>query len=195
MDVKRQSMRTLIYQSIAAIFILAGIIVLILFGFPQSDSQAPAPEPDPSSTLQVAPEEGALAPGFSLENVRGEVIDLDDLLGQPVLINFWATWCAPCRIEMPIIQDRFERYEEDGLVVLAVDFDEPMEDVTFFGDELGLTFELLLDPGGNIQSLYRILGYPTSFFVDRDGLIRAQHIGVLTEGQLDNYLGEIGLGE
>ena len=90
---------------------------------------------------------------------------------------------------MPAIQDRFEIYQEDGLKVLAIDFDEPREDVAFFGEELGLTFDLLLDPGGEIQNLYRIVGYPTSFFVDSEGVIKVQHIGVMTEGQLDGGLG------
>lgn len=195
MDATRITTRTILSRMIAAFFVLAGIVVLISFGFPESEREAPSPVPEASSTLQVAPEQGSLAPGFSLENVRGEVVDLDELLGQPVLINFWATWCAPCRIEMPFIQDRFEKFQEDGLVVLAVDFDEPKDDVAFFGEELGLTFELLLDPGGKIQSVYRILGYPTSFFVDPEGMIRVKHIGVMTEGQLDDYLGEIGVGD
>lgn len=195
MDSRKLATRRMLFRGIAAIFLLAGIVVLISYGFPEGEGEDPSPEPETTSSLQIAPEKGSLAPGFSLENIHGEVISLNETLGQPVLINFWATWCAPCRIEMPFIQDRFERYQEDGLAVLAVDFDEPKEDVRFFGEELDLTFELLLDPGGKIQSLYRILGYPTSFFVDRDGLIRVKHIGVMTEGQLDDYLGEIGLGD
>ena len=145
------------------------------------------------STLEIAPVQGAIAPDFGLFNLQSEEVTLSELRGRPVLINFWATWCAPCRIEMPAIQDRFERYEDDGFLVLAVDFDEPAGTVEAFRDELGLTFELLLDPGAEIQQLYRNRSYPSSFFVDPDGVIQIQHIGVMTEGQLDENLAAIGL--
>ena len=119
---------------------------------------------------------------------------MSDFRGHPVLINLWATWCGPCRLEMPAIQERFELYEEDGLVVLAVDFDEPAKVVEDFRNELGLTFQILLDPGANVQKLYRNRNYPTSFFVDESGVIQVHHIGVMTEGQLDDNLAEIGVG-
>ena len=144
--------------------------------------------------MQVAPVKGALAPDFTLVNLEGENVSLSDFHGQPVLINLWATWCGPCRIEMPAIQSRFERYQDDGFVVLAVNFDEPRGDVQAFGDEFGLTFQMLLDPGAAVQKLYRTRSYPSSFFVDREGVIQVQHIGVMTEGNLDGNLAQIGLG-
>jgi peroxiredoxin len=144
-------------------------------------------------SAEAAPERGAPAPEFALFTPEGEEVKLSEFRGQPVLINFWATWCAPCRIEMPAMQDRFTKYADEGLIILAVDFDEPASDVAAFRDELGLTFSLLLDPGAEIQKLYRVRGYPSSFFVDRDGIIQVQHIGVMTEGQLDENLAQIGL--
>ena len=144
--------------------------------------------------LEVAPVQGSIAPDFKLQNLNGEDVQLSDFRGHPVLINLWATWCGPCKLEMPAIQDRFELYEEDGLVVLAVDFDEPESVVQEFRDELGLTFQILLDPGANVQKLYRNRNYPTSFFVDEAGVIQVHHIGVMTKGQLDINLVEIGLG-
>lgn len=143
--------------------------------------------------VETAPEKGAFAPDFNLLTPEGEEIRLSELRGQPVLINFWATWCAPCRIEMPAIQDRFTKFADEDFVVLAVDFDEPVGDVVAFRDELELTFPILLDPGAEIQLLYRIRGYPSSFFVDEQGIIQVQHIGVMTEGQLDENLAQIGL--
>ncbi|MEA1976694.1 MAG: redoxin domain-containing protein [Chloroflexota bacterium] len=144
--------------------------------------------------LQVAPVGGALAPDFTLVNLEGKNVSLSDFHGQPVLINLWATWCGPCRIEMPTIQSRFDEYRDEGFIVLAVNFDEPRENVQSFRDEFGLTFEMLLDPGAKVQKLYRTRSYPTSFFVDRNGVIQAQHIGVMTEGNLDGNLAQIGLG-
>lgn len=142
--------------------------------------------------LDIAPVLGSLAPDFELENLDGETVRLSDFRGQPVLINFWATWCGPCRVEMPDIQARYEKYAPD-LVILAVDFDEPKETVQFFVDELELTFPILLDVGGKIQELYLVRGYPSSYFVDREGVIQAVQIGVMTGGQLDEFLAEVGL--
>ena len=144
--------------------------------------------------LKREPVVGALAPGFTLINLEGEQVSLDDFHGRPVLINLWATWCGPCRIEMPAIQSRFEKYQDDGFAVLAVNFDEQQSVVQSFRDEFGLTFQILLDPGAKVQNLYRNRSYPSSFFIDRAGVIQVQHIGVMTEGQLDENLKKIGLG-
>jgi peroxiredoxin len=146
-----------------------------------------------SDGVPVEPVLEARAPDFSLQTTAGETVRLSELRGQPVLINFWATWCGPCRIEMPAIQARYEMLEDDGLVVLAVNFDESRESVLAYGEELGLSFPLLLDPGGEVQRLYRNRSYPTSFFVDEDGIIQAHHIGVMTDSQLDQNLAKAGL--
>ena len=95
---------------------------------------------------------------------------------------------------MPALEARFKEYEASGLKILAVDFDESDEKVRKFGDELGLTFTILLDPGANVQKLYRIRAYPTSFFIDREGVIQVQHFGAMTEEQLDANLAQIGIG-
>ncbi len=174
---------------------LAGLIYLIsLPGRAEQTPEVAAGSDSQADRLETAPVRGALAPEFSLKNLDGEQVTLSELRGHPILINFWATWCAPCRIEMPAMQDRFERYKDQGFVVLAVDFDEPPSAVEAFRDELGLTFDLLLDPGAEVQELYRNRSYPTSFFVDAAGVIQVHHIGVMTEGQLDEHLGAIGLG-
>jgi peroxiredoxin len=143
--------------------------------------------------LQVAPIVGSLAPDFELSDTLGNTIRLSDHQGQVVLLNFWATWCVPCRVEMPALQVRFEAHESVGLAILAIDFDESAEQVGDFGREFDLTFPLVLDPGGVVQQLYRVRGYPTSVFLDEQGVIRALHIGVMTESQLDGYLREAGL--
>ncbi len=136
---------------------------------------------------------GGRLPDFELANINGERVRLSQRLGKPLIINFWATWCAPCVIEMPNIQKYYNRYEGE-FDVLAVNADEPAGPVRSFVDDMGLTFDILLDPGGEIQLLYQIRGYPTSLFVDTDGIIRAQHIGLLTEDQLEGYLAQVGVG-
>ncbi len=172
-----------------ALFGLA-LAVLTLWGFPGVDTRLPPiAEGDTSAPLKGAP-----APDFELTGADGQVHQLSDLHGKPILINFWATWCEPCRLEMPAIQARYTRYSQVGLQVLAVDFDEPKDDVIAFGKGLDLTFPLLLDPGGKVQSLYQVRGYPTSFFVDQSGVVQVVQIGVMTEGQLDRNLAAIGVG-
>ncbi len=147
----------------------------------------------PATALDVDPTPGSLAPEFSLTTVDGEVVSLSELRGKIALVNFWATWCGPCQIEMPAIQARFEQYKDDGFVVLAVNFDESQEAVEGFRNEFDLRFELLLDPGAEVQKLYRNRSYPTSFFIDAQGVVQILHIGVMTEGQLDSYLEQLGL--
>jgi peroxiredoxin len=152
--------------------------LLIFFGLPGAEGGAMPMEemaPEPVATLAIAPDVGALAPDFRLRSVEGRSVHLVDYRGQVVLLNFWATWCGPCRIEMPAIQDRYERYREQGLVVLAVNFDEPAQQVAAFRDDLGLTFPILLDPGARVQDLYRNRGYPT-FFVDRGGVPKCYNV-------------------
>lgn len=133
-----------------------------------------------------------LAPDFELENLVGERVRLSELKGKPVILNFWATWCAPCVLEMPNIRKFYEKYPGQ-FHVLAVNADEPRLDVERFTKDMGLTFDVLLDPGGKAQQLYQIRGYPTSFFLDAQGVIRIQHIGLMTEDNLAAYLLKVGV--
>lgn len=141
-----------------------------------------------------APEKGQPAPDFTLENLDGEPMALEDLRGKVVLLNFWATWCGPCRVEMPALESRHQQYPEQ-LAVVGIDFDEPKENVAAFMEEFGLTFPILLDPGAVVQDAYRIRGYPTSVFLDQDGTVQIVHIGIMAEDQLDDYLQELGVTE
>ncbi|HJW89300.1 MAG TPA: redoxin domain-containing protein [Anaerolineales bacterium] len=158
---------------------------------------------DPTSRLPVltggrnvpdSPSIGKAAPDFELQNLSGESVRLSELRGRVVIINFWATWCGPCRLEMPAIQARYDRHPAE-LEVLAVNFDEPQAAVQAFVNELGLTFTVLLDPGAQVQDLYRVRGYPTTYLVDPDGVVREVHIGLMTEKQLDAYLVQLGVNE
>lgn len=178
----------------AALYLLGGLLIGlavglgIFLGLPGQRSSGS------SEDRQAGAIEGQEVPGFTLRDARGQEHSLVDYRGRVVLLNFWATWCAPCRLEMPAIQERYERYGANELAVLAVNFDEPQSQVVAFGEELGLSFPLLLDPGGEVQRMYRIRGYPTSVFVDEEGIVRVVHIGIMTEDQLDEALQELGIG-
>ena len=141
-----------------------------------------------------APAQSDPAPDFQLETLDGTSIKLADLRGHPVLINFWATWCGPCQQEMPLIEQYYQKYKPD-LVVLAVNSDEPKADVQTFVTNFNLSFPVLLDPDYKVEDLYRVRAFPTTFFVDKSGTIRYQQIGVLSEGQLVQYLAQLGVGE
>jgi thiol-disulfide isomerase/thioredoxin len=141
----------------------------------------------------AGPEVNALAPDFELENLAGERVRLSERLGKPLIINFWATWCAPCILEMPNIRKFYEKYPGQ-FDVLAVNANEPRRDVERFVDDMSLTFDVLLDTGGKTQQLYQIQGYPTSFVIDSQGVIRVEHIGLLTEDNLKDYLLKVGVG-
>jgi peroxiredoxin len=169
----------------------AGLAVFL--GWPAVGPQAVSAGQNMRESPGPAPVAGAPAPDFSLVGLDGTEVRLSEYRGDVVLINFWATWCGPCRAEMPLLQDRYLALHDAGLVVLAVNDDEPAGDVTAFAQELELTFPVLLDPGAKVQNLYRVLGYPTSFLVGRDGVIQRVHVGVLTDSQLDRYLREAGV--
>lgn len=178
---------------IVGVLLGAAVSLIFLYGFPEPVHQDLSLRPTDAEKAAAA-QKGAPAPAFDLMDVHGEKVELADFHGEVVLINFWATWCGPCRLEMPVLQDYYERYRSDGFQVLAVNYAEPRDEVESFAAELDLSFPLLLDPGGAIQRRYGVRGYPSSYVVDRRGIIRMVHIGILTEGQLDGYLEELGLG-
>jgi peroxiredoxin len=169
-----------------------GIGIVVFFGFLREDTAPNVGDLIQGTTTQSVISSDASAPGFALSSLSGESVQLKDYRGRVLLLNFWATWCAPCRLEMPAFQNRSETYK-DELAVVAVNNAESPEDVQAFVDELGLTFDILLDSTAEVQRLYQVRGYPTSFLIDADGMIRIQHIGLMTEGQLDGYLQEFGL--
>jgi cytochrome c biogenesis protein CcmG/thiol:disulfide interchange protein DsbE len=126
-----------------------------------------------------APQEGFYAPEFELTTLNGEEVALSDLRGKAVLVNFWATWCPPCRTEMPAMQRVYDDYSRGEFVVLAVNttYQDRSADVVDFVAEQGLKFPILLDNTGAVSNRYQIRSMPTSFFIDPDGLISEIVIG------------------
>jgi cytochrome c biogenesis protein CcmG/thiol:disulfide interchange protein DsbE len=179
---------------LAGLIIGAGLGILLLFGFGDAGNLLGFINSHIINPAPSGPVIGSPAPDFSLMDIKGETVHLSSLRGKPVLINFWATWCVPCAEEMPMIESMYEK-ERSQIEVLAVNADESNQKVQVYISNMGLTFLVLLDPGGNVQSLYRLRGYPTSFFIDRDGVVRAEHIGSMDPNQLNKYLLQVGVGE
>ena len=147
-----------------------------------ADAAVEAPNPD---GLEVGVAEGKLAPDFEVSSLTGERVRLSDFRGQAVFLNFWASWCGPCRAEMPDIQALLEDLEVDGFVVFAVNNGEPFGPAKSFVDDLELDFtEFGLDPSQQVIGKYRIVSMPTSIFIDANGVITKIHGGQATAGQM-----------
>jgi thiol-disulfide isomerase/thioredoxin len=126
-----------------------------------------------------APQAGFLAPDFSLETAEGEVFSLSALRGRPILVNLWASWCGPCRAEMPAMERIFRQYQEQGFIVLAINAtnQDNVESALAFGESYGLTFPLLMDIDGRVSSVYQLRALPSSYFIAPDGRIQEVVIG------------------
>jgi peroxiredoxin len=154
-------------------------------------SSTPAPAPEPKQGFNV----GNLAPDFQLQRLDGQVVTLSSLRGSPVLLNFWATWCGPCRVEIPFIQEVFEdeKRAEQGLVILAINAGEASSKVKQFMEQYGLSFHVLLDKDTSVARNYNVRGIPTTFFIDKNGIIKDMKVGAFLsreelDGRLDNLM-------
>jgi peroxiredoxin len=134
--------------------------------------------------LVAAPELNAVAPAFTLDSLSGGQVNIERLRGSTVVINFWATWCEPCRVEMPILQAFYDAHKEQGLRILAVNLGEPPELARAWVDEFGLTFDILLDPQQSIAALYQIRGQPSTYVIAPSGIITAIFYGPVSTEQL-----------
>jgi thiol-disulfide isomerase/thioredoxin len=139
----------------------------------QADLQAEA-EPTAADAIPAGLRVGQMAPDFVLSTPGGQQVRLSDLRGQPVFLNFWASWCPPCRAEMPHMQDLWQQ-GHDSFRLLAVNLTDTEKDagaVSAFLNAAGYTFPVALDPDGAVSSRYHAIGIPTSYFLDANGVIR-----------------------
>ena len=136
------------------------------------------------------PAVGRMAPGFRLPTLDGGSFQLSDQRGKPVVLNFWATWCGPCRNELPAIQNAAEHLG-DQVVFAAVDQDEAADLVQSFVDEMGLTFTVPMDDGGEVGLVYNVRGLPTTFFIDRNGVIQSLWMGEMNSVTLAENIAKI----
>ncbi len=162
----------------------SGVALLLMAGlglwYAGAARKSVAPEAGQQGARREArPEVGYLAPDFLLPDLEGRSVRLSDFRGKKaVFLNFWATWCTPCRTEMPTMEQAYRGYRAKGLEILAVSIDTgPKETVQAFMRELNLTFPALLDPGMEVSGMYRVFGIPGSFLIDRQGVVRHVEIG------------------
>ena len=126
-----------------------------------------------------SPREGFFAPDFTLDTLQGEQVKLSGLRGKVIVVNFWTTWCPPCRAETPALEMSYEAYKDVDVVILGVNLtdQDSLKEVESFVQEFGLTYPILLDRDGAVGLLYQLSGLPTTFFINREGIIRTVVIG------------------
>jgi peroxiredoxin len=148
-----------------------GLAALSIVAWLTPAPAAAAAAPPPASLLLQGPREGIAAPDFSLPDLAGKRIRLKDLRGNLVFLDFFATWCVPCRLEMPALERLHRAYRDKGSVVLAVDILEDAETVRAFTQGLRLSFPALLDEDGSVACSYGIRPVPATYLIGRDGKI------------------------
>jgi len=135
--------------------------------------------------------EGDIAPDFQLQTLDGETVRLSDYKGQGVFLNFWATYCPPCKEEMPYMQNQYEEFKDKGVTILAIDVGEPKLTVEKFVKRHGLTFPILLDQNEDVLDSYGVGPIPVTFLIDKDGKVVDRITAGLTEEDIKKYLTRI----
>ncbi|MBT2684908.1 redoxin domain-containing protein [Bacillus sp. ISL-37] len=167
--------------------IAAGILAgLVLFAVFQHFYKTEEPQAIEASKATTGIGAGMVAPTFTLKNLAGEEVSLNDYRGKKVMLNFWATWCPPCKEEMPAME-QFYKENSKEVEILAVNLD-PQNNVKSFVKDNELTFPILLDQDGTTQQTYSIISIPTTFIIDEQGLILKKHIGSMTYEQIQELM-------
>lgn len=136
-----------------------------------------------------APRIGSEAPDFSLKDVDGKEIKLSALRGRPVMLNFWATWCPPCRSEIPAIVELYKSTHKVGAYeILGIATQSDSQTIKAFAQEFSMTFPIVQDVDSRTTSLYHVLPIPTTFFIDKEGIIRDMHIGIVDRPKMEKWL-------
>ncbi len=143
-----------------------------------------------ASSLASSDMEGQPAPDFALKSASGENLRLSEYRGDVVMINFWATWCGPCRQEMPLLDELYTRYQRVGFNLLGVNIDDDSAGAMRMVEELGVNFPVLFDSRKEVSKLYEVEAMPTTVLLDREGRVRHVHHGY-KPGYEEKYLAEI----
>ena len=143
-----------------------------------------------ATSLASSDLEGQKAPDFALKSSTGENLRLSEYRGEVVMINFWATWCGPCRQEMPLLDELYTRYERVGFSLLGVNIDDDSRRAMQMVEDLGVSFPVLFDARKEVSKLYEVEAMPVTVLVDREGNVRYVHHGY-KPGYEDKYLDQV----
>lgn len=163
-------------------FIALGLLILLI------SSTVIAPGCSSADGSTTGNKTGNLAPDFNLTDLDGNQVRLNDLKGSVVFINFWASWCPSCRAEMPSIEAVHQKYKSQNVKVIGIDYRETASAVRQFAEENNYTVTFVLDKTGLVAYQYQISTFPTSFFIDTKGIIRAVKVGPMSQSNMEYYL-------
>ena len=141
--------------------------------------------------VQAGPVESGMAPDFTLTSFDGRTLTLSELRGQVVIINFWASWCPPCREEAAYLEQTWRKYKDKGVIFIGVDWVDTEKEALAYMDEFDLTYFNGPDIGTRIAQAYNIQGVPETFYVAKNGELRGVHIGPLKSPELDEKIDEL----
>lgn len=167
--------------------ILGFAVIVVVWAASQPSPGRSPHDQEAQEGVEIGPEVGARAPNFETVDGEGTPLTLSEYRGSAVLVNFWASWCVACKVEMPAIQSTLHEHRREGFEVIAVNERETAETARRFLDDLGVDFRLALDPDGRIGSAYGVFGLPASFFVDREGVIRHVWLGEMSPEMVEEF--------
>ena len=164
----------------------AGLILIAVFGLLTLSNQGQAAGEDELTFPPITADQPA--PELTLRDLDGNEVSLSDYQGKVVLLNNWATWCPPCKEEMPVFNEYYNQYRDQGFEVLAVEAGDPEPEVRAFAEQEGLDFTILLDPDGKSLITFQNQSLPNSFVIDRKGHLRLAWTGAINRATLETYV-------
>lgn len=164
---------------VKSLFLLLGLLVIIIVVLVLK----PGARPEPPGPAQASP---PLPVDFTVKDLAGAPVSLSDFRGQVVLVNFWATWCSPCKEEMPFLDAYYRQHQSQGFVLLGVNVSDRPEEAAAFVKQQGYSYPILFDSPGNVLIDLGIQGLPASLLVDREGALVSRWLGPLTAEMLDS---------
>lgn len=166
-----------------AVIALLALVVWGVFDYQAEKNATGVMNPNEEmANVQEGIKIGNRAPDFELQSLDGKKVKLSHFRGKKVLLNFWATWCPPCRMEMPHMEKFYEEFKDKDVVVLAVNLsmtEKSVNDVPIFVKQYGLSFPVVLDENGEVSGNYQVIAYPTSYIIDSQGVIRNKFQGAI----------------
>lgn len=185
-------------RNIIAIVALIGLVIWGVYDTGKMDLGLESGQSDAQGEIKqekvnapVGIQKGNLAPDFELKTLDGESMKLSDYRGKRIILNMWATWCPPCRAEMPDMQDFYEANQDKGIIILGVNLtssEKQPENIAKFIDEFGLTFPVVLDEKNSVADRYQVVSIPTTYMIDSRGVIQQKIIGPMNKEMMEEFV-------